>query len=43
MFVGKSMTKKVISIGKEAGLFEAHGKMVQHHIRHLPVVEDDST
>lgn len=43
MFVGKSMTKKVISIGKEAGLFEAQGKMVQHHIRHLPVVEADST
>jgi len=43
MFVGKSMTKKVISIGKETGLFEAHEKMVRHNIRHLPVVEDDKT
>jgi len=42
MFVGKSMTKKVISIGKEVGVFEAHEKMVRHHIRHLPVVEDDN-
>ena len=43
MFVGKSMTKKVISIGKEVGLFEAHKKMVQNNIRHLPVIEDDNT
>ena len=43
MFVGKSMTKKVISIGKEVGLFEAHEKMVQNNIRHLPVVKDDNT
>jgi acetoin utilization protein AcuB len=42
MFVGKSMTKKVISIGKEIGIFEAHEKMVKHNIRHLPVVEDDN-
>jgi len=43
MFVEKSMTKKVISIGKEADVFEAQEKMVQHNIRHLPVVEDDNT
>ena len=43
MFVGKSMTKKVISIGKTAGLFEAHKKMRQHNIRHLPVIEEDNT
>ncbi len=43
MFVGKSMTKKVISIGKEVGLFEAHKKMVQNSIRHLPVIEEDNT
>ncbi|MEE8480469.1 MAG: CBS and ACT domain-containing protein [Desulfobacterales bacterium] len=43
MFVGKSMTKKVISIDKEVGLFKAHEKMVQNNIRHLPVVEDDNT
>ena len=43
MFVGKSMTKKVISIGKEADIFEAQEKMVQQNIRHLPVVENDNT
>jgi acetoin utilization protein AcuB len=43
MFVGKSMTKKVIFIGKEVGILEAHKKMVQNNIRHLPVVEDDNT
>ena len=43
MFVGKSMTKKVISIGKEADIFEAQEKMVQHNIRHLPIIEDDNT
>ncbi|MBW1822611.1 MAG: CBS domain-containing protein, partial [Deltaproteobacteria bacterium] len=42
MFVAKSMTKKVISIGKEADIFKAQEKMVQHNIRHLPVVEDDN-
>ena len=42
MFVGKSMTKKVISIGKEVGLFGAHKKMVQNNIRHLPVVEENN-
>jgi acetoin utilization protein AcuB len=43
MFVGKSMTKKVISIGKETDLFKAQEKMVQNNIRHLPVVKDDNT
>jgi len=42
MFVGKSMTKKVISIGKEVDIFEAQEKMVQHNIRHLPVVEENN-
>lgn len=42
MFVGKSMTKKVISIGKEIGIFEAYEKMLQHNIRHLPVVEENN-
>ena len=36
------MTKKVISIGKEADVFEAQEKMVQHNIRHLPVVEENN-
>jgi len=42
MFVGKSMTKKVISIGKEVDIFEAYETMVQHNIRHLPVVEENN-
>ena len=42
MFVGKSMTKKVISIGKEVDIFEAYETMLQHNIRHLPVVEENN-
>jgi len=43
MFVGKSMTTKVITINKNADIFEAQKKMVEHNIRHLPVVEEDNT
>jgi acetoin utilization protein AcuB len=42
MFVSKSMTRKVITIGKDADIFEAQEKMAGHHIRHLPVIETDS-
>ena len=42
MFVSRSMTEKVITIGKDADLFEAKEKMAQHRIRHLPVVDGDS-
>lgn len=42
MFVSKSMTKKVISIDKDADLFEAKQKISAHHIRHLPVVDSDN-
>lgn len=41
MFIKQSMTRKIISIAKDAGIFEAQEKMVLHHIRHLPVVEDN--
>jgi len=43
MFVGKSMTTKVITISKNADIFEAQKKMAEHNIRHLPVVEEDNT
>ncbi len=42
MFVGKSMTTKVVTIDKNADIFEAHKKMTEHNIRHLPVVEEDN-
>lgn len=42
MFVSRSMTDKVITIGKDADLFEAKEKMAQHRIRHLPVVDGDN-
>jgi acetoin utilization protein AcuB len=40
MFISKSMTRKVVTIAKEASILEAREKMTQHGIRHLPVVED---
>ncbi|MGO9379997.1 MAG: CBS domain-containing protein [Dissulfurispiraceae bacterium] len=43
MFIDKSMTRKVITISKDAGLDEAKRKMEDNNIRHLPVVEEDST
>ncbi len=39
MFVSQSMTRKVVTIDKEAGIFEAQAKMAEHRIRHLPVVD----
>lgn len=38
MFVSKSMTTKVITINKDADIFEAKEKMTEYRIRHLPVV-----
>jgi acetoin utilization protein AcuB len=43
MFVSKSMTRKVVTIEKDANIFDAKALMSQHHIRHLPVVEPDKT
>lgn len=41
MFVSRSMTRKVITIQKDADILEAKALMEQHQIRHLPVVEPD--
>ncbi len=40
MFINKSMTRRVITIGPEADIFTAQRKMSEHNIRHLPVVDD---
>lgn len=42
MFVSKSMTRKVVTIHKEANIFEAKEKLKKHNIRHLPVVSPDN-
>ena len=36
------MTGKVISVTSETGVRVAFFKMKEHHIRHLPVVDDDN-
>jgi acetoin utilization protein AcuB len=41
MFVSKSMTQKVIAVRPETSIIDARDLMLQHRIRHLPVVEDD--
>lgn len=41
MFVSKSMTRKVVTVRPETSVIEARDLMKTHHIRHLPVVEDD--
>jgi len=41
MFVSRSMTQKVITIGEDVDLFKAQEKMAHHRIRHLPVVDDE--
>jgi len=40
MQVKKRMTKKVVTIGKEATITDAINLMKEHSIRHLPVVEE---
>ena len=42
MFVSQSMTRDVITIGKDANIFEAKDKMAKHRIRHLPIVGRDN-
>jgi acetoin utilization protein AcuB len=42
MFVSQSMTRKVITVSKDASLLDAQALMQQHKIRHLPVITDDS-
>ncbi len=41
MFVSQSMTKKLITIGKETGIHEIRKTMDENKVRHLPVVDDD--
>ena len=40
MFIDQSMTRKVVTIEKEASILKAEELMKEHQIRHLPVVED---
>ena len=40
MFVSKSMTRKVITVHPETSVIDARDFLKQHHIRHLPVVDD---
>ena len=42
MFIDKSMTKDVLTIGPEAGILDAQTLMAQNRIRHLPVVIEDN-
>lgn len=41
MFVNRSMTKEVITVGPGADVFDARDLMQKHHIRHLPVIRED--
>lgn len=41
MFVSQSMTGKVITIDKDADIFEAKDKMAEHRVHQLPVVGED--
>jgi acetoin utilization protein AcuB len=40
MFVSRSMTRRVVTIGPEASIFEVQELMAQNRIRHIPVVEE---
>lgn len=40
MFVSRSMTRRVVTIGPEASIFEVQELMTQNRIRHIPVVEE---
>lgn len=40
MFVSRSMTRRVVSIGPDASIFEAQELMAQKRVRHIPVVEE---
>ena len=42
MFVSRSMVSQVITIDKDASVFEAQEKMAVNSIRHLPVVAADN-
>ena len=42
MFVSRSMVSNVITIDKDASVFDAQEKMAANEIRHLPVVDADN-
>ncbi len=42
MFVSRSMVSQVITIDKDASVFEAQEKMAANGIRHLPIVDGDN-
>ena len=42
MFVSRSMVSQVITIDKDASVFEAQEKMAASGIRHLPIVDADN-
>ena len=42
MFVSRSMVSQVITIDKDASVFEAQEKMASSGIRHLPIVDADN-
>jgi len=42
MFVSRSMTRKVITVAPDDGIFKAQELMAANKIRHLPVVEPDN-
>ena len=42
MFVSKSMTRKVITVGPDTRILDAKRTMAENRIRHLPVVEADN-
>ena len=42
MFVSRSMVSQVITIDKDASVFEAQDKMAANGIRHLPIVDADN-
>ncbi len=42
MFVSRSMVSRVITIDKDATIFEAQEKMAAKKVRHLPVVDADN-
>jgi acetoin utilization protein AcuB len=40
MFVSRSMTRRVVTVGPDTSVFEAQELMSKNRVRHLPVVED---
>ncbi|MBU0987124.1 MAG: CBS domain-containing protein [Proteobacteria bacterium] len=42
MFISRSMTPKVVTVGEQTNIAEARDKMDKHQIRHLPVVKEDN-